>query len=419
MRLETVWLSFEARFVENPAYLSVIVRWITCAVAAIAVVFRAVPPENLRNAVLALVFVVTWCVALTLGPFVQPRKPLVRTAVLGVAADILFSCWIIYITGGFRTPFYEFGLTSVIAPSLLFRMRGAIFSGVAFCGLFFLAVNASGPGFQAVIREGVVDGTLFSSVTNPFTIGIFCALLGTVLERLHEARERARVFAALEERSRIAREIHDGIAQRIFMLTLNLETCAELARRAIDPENVSNLQRIADLGGRLETLMQMSKEALLEVRHYIFDVKPLLEGDETLCESLRGQVREFEAVSGIRVRLDSEGDERTLTVPIKIALFRIVQEALANSYKHAKTSEVKVRIRFDEDDVSATIEDTGQGFVPTFGASRGGHGLNGMRRRAEDAGGQFSIASAPGEGTCVEVRMPYERVDATGRERHS
>jgi signal transduction histidine kinase len=414
VRADRLWSSFEARFVENPAYLSVLVRWITCAVAAIVVATGAAPAANLDHAAVALFFVVAWCAALTLGPFVQRQKPLPSTAALGSAADLLFSGWIIFITGGFRSPFYEFALTSVIAPSLLFRMRGALLSGTAFCALYFLAVWYSPQGFQAAIRNGETDGTLFSSITNPYTIGIFCALLGAVVTRLREARERARDLAAAEERSRIAREIHDGIAQRMFMLTLNLETCAELSRRAMsheltrmeNNETAKNAKRLADLESRLDGLMKMSKQALLEVRHYIFDVKPLLEGKQTLSDSLRSQIKEFEAVSGMRVDFEVRGEESAVDVGVRSALFRIVQEAMANAYKHAKSEEVCLRITFSDEAVAAEIEDRGAGFDPDSSERRTGIGLDGMRQRAEEGGGRLSLSSAPGRGTTVSVSMP-------------
>lgn len=423
MRIEKVWTSFEARFVENPAYLSVIVRWITFAVAAAVVVFRAAPLENLAHAPLALVLVFGCCVLITLGPFVRRRKPVGKGTLLGIVADIIFSNGIIFITGGFRSPFYEFALTSVIAPALLYGMEGAILAAVAFNGLYFLAVNYSAPGFDAAIRMGETDGTLFSSITNPFTVGIFCALLGQVVQRLHEAREQARSLAAAEERTRIAREIHDGIAQRIFMLTLNLETCAELSHRALhcemgrtaDDESGLNAQRLADLESRLDGLMKLSKQALLEVRHYIFDVKPLLEGEQTLCASLHSQVKEFEAVSGMRVAFQVEGEELRLTVPVKSAIFRIVQEAMANAYKHARAAQLDLRVGFETKSVSIVIEDHGEGFEPSCQERRRGLGLEGMRQRAEEAGGTFTLESAPGLGTRIAVSMPYAPVRARSK----
>lgn len=406
MKLETMWAGFETRFVENPAYLSVIVRWITCAVAALVVCSGAAPASNLRHAWVALALVVAWCVALTLGPFVQRRQPQPLTAAMGAGADIFFSAWILYITGGFRSPFYEFALTSVIAPSLLFRMRGALYAAVSFGILFFVAVDLSAPGFDAVIREGKTDGTLLSSITNPFTVGIFCALLGHVVRRLHQARERAKELAMAEERNRIAREIHDGIAQRLFMLTLNLETCAELSRRVLNA--TAPALDMHDLEQRLESLMTMSKHALLEVRHYINDVKPLIDEQTTLGESLRSQIREFENVSGMKVVYEAEGEEKPLSVGVKTALFRIVQEAMANAFKHARATELHVSVKFG-DGVSARVRDDGAGFDVSHTRRRDGIGLDGMRQRAEEAGGRLQITSAETSGTCVEVVLPDGR----------
>jgi signal transduction histidine kinase len=393
---EPWWSALEARVVENPAYISVVIRWITWAVAAAVVAFRAAPAENLEHAQAALVVTGLWCVAISIyGPLLRPRPPVRNFAAWTSAFDIMLSCAVIYATGGFRSPFYEFALTSVIAPSLLFRMRGGLLAAASFCTLYFVAVVRSAPGMEAVVREGVVDGTLFSSILTPFTIAVFCALLGHAMRQLHLARLRTRELAALEERSRIAREIHDGIAQRMFMLSLTLETCAEVAGRAGQDA----------LRERLDDLTRLSKQALWEVRHYIFDLKPLLEGEAALLGSVRNQVREFESVSGIAVALEVSGTEREMSTAGATALFRIVQEALANVYKHAGASNVTVGIDFAATEVRVRVQDDGRGFEA---APSGGMGVGGMRQRAAEAGGTLEVRSTLGGGTAVAASLPYQ-----------
>ena len=206
-------------------------------------------------------------------------------------------------------------------------------------------------------------------------------------------------LAAQEERSRIAREIHDGIAQSIYMLSLNLEKAAEVA---------SGNQELSE---RLGRLVGLAKQALLEVRHYIFDLKPLLEGNATLTGTIRSQIQEFTAVSGLSVELEVEGEEGEVPVAVSGSLYRIAQEALANVYRHADASSVAVRLAFGEDSVSLEVRDDGCGF-PADGADAAfssGRGLRNMRQRGSELGAEVAISSAPGRGTTVRVSVPITR----------
>src|SRR5262249_28608705 len=154
------------------------------------------------------------------------------------------------------------------------------------------------------------------------------------LEHARLYRERARL-AADEERGRIAREIHDGIAQSLYMLTLSLESCLELAGREGE-----------DLRPRLTELLALSKQALWEVRHYIYDLQPMLSGDYSLTSRLQNQVREFRTISGLETALRIAGEEPPIPVAVRAALYRIVQEALANVFKHARAGCVEVAVRY-------------------------------------------------------------------------
>ena len=208
-----------------------------------------------------------------------------------------------------------------------------------------------------------------------------------------ERRAQQAELAAVEERSRIAREIHDGIAQSIYMLSLNLETSVDLARR--DRE---------DLKDRLDGLVNLSKETLLEVRYYIFDLKPYLAGEKGLVSMVDNQVREFKSVSGVATSLEARGDERQVPVPVATCLYRVTQEALSNALKHAHASEVNLRMEFTSDGVKFIVRDDGQGFDATSVVS--GHGLNNMRERSEELGGTFSLETARGAGTEVVIWLP-------------
>ena len=209
---------------------------------------------------------------------------------------------------------------------------------------------------------------------------------------LQRVAQRAEM-AALEERSRISREIHDGIAQSIYMLSLQLETSADLAR-----------QRQHDLRERLDGLVDLSKETLLEVRHYIFDLKPYLAGEKGLVSMVENQIREFNNVARVPANLKTCGEERIVPVPVATCLYRVTQEALANAFKHSRASQVGVSLDFGPDGVGLEIWDDGQGFDAASASY--GHGLSNMRERAEELSGTFALNTTPGKGTRVVIGLP-------------
>ena len=228
------------------------------------------------------------------------------------------------------------------------------------------------------------------------------ALAGQIALGVRNARLTDRIgeLAAEGERTRIAREIHDGIAQMIFMLTLSLETAADRA----GGDDVDEQRR------RLKDLTTLAKNALWEVRQYIFDLRPLLAGDEGLIGAVQGQVKEFQAVSEMPVDLRVTGDPAQLPVETSAALYRIVQEGLGNIFRHAQASSVKIELGFADDQVSLAVEDDGIGMREDDPNRRVGYGTGNLRRRVEELHGEYQVRSVPGAGTRVEVRVPIGEV---------
>ena len=195
------------------------------------------------------------------------------------------------------------------------------------------------------------------------------------------------------ERARIAREIHDGIAQSIYMLSLQLDRLTDQA-----PEG-------SELAKRLGGLTTLSKEALVDVRQYIFDVKPLLTGELTLAETIGRQATEFSTVAEVPVTVEVKGEEPAMTVPLRIALYRVGQEGLANAVRHAHASEIGLRLEFDHGRIRLEISDDGIGFDPPQ-RSDAGHGLGNIRQRVEELGGTCQVRSGPTAGTTIRVEVP-------------
>ena len=239
--------------------------------------------------------------------------------------------------------------------------------------------------------------------------------------------EQAKELAAVAERGRIAREIHDGVAQLVYMLSLNAETCAALAHRIAEAsEDTEDKEVLAPLAQRLDSLVTISKQALWETRHYMFTLKPLITRNSTLTQMLTSQLREFEVISGLPACLEVEGNEEAANedqrgtqnmAQLGTAIFRITQEALTNAYKHAGATQLQVFLRYLPDAVEVEICDNGKGLktdddsfdLATIG-ERGriysGHGLRGMRERAEELGGVFQVKQGAAGGVSVRATLP-------------
>ncbi|GCE11593.1 GAF domain-containing sensor histidine kinase [Tengunoibacter tsumagoiensis] len=223
-------------------------------------------------------------------------------------------------------------------------------------------------------------------------------------------------LAASAERGRIAREIHDGLAQLIYMLCLTAETCEAQAQR-ISERTTDDPALLDPLTERLSRLVLLSKQALWETRHYMFSLKPLMSGATTLTQMLSNQVQEFETISDLPVHLIVLGDEEQQKVEqrqtrhyaqVGAAIFRIVQEALTNAYKHANATELTLQIHFQTHEIAVNIDDNGQGLPvrPQGGAIYSGRGLDGMRERTSELGGSFAIQPSPSGGVRISASIP-------------
>ncbi|HSD50383.1 MAG TPA: HAMP domain-containing protein, partial [Candidatus Methylomirabilis sp.] len=213
--------------------------------------------------------------------------------------------------------------------------------------------------------------------------------------------EEVRSLATLEERERIAREMHDGLAQALGLLHLKLRG----AERHLAS---GDQQQIADA---LREMTTISARAYEEVRQSIFGLRTMVSRGLGLIPTLTEYLHEFSAQNGIGVEFEmADGRPIHLSPASEVQLIRIIQEALANIRKHAGASHAWVRLQRQDPWVRVTIEDDGQGFDPvTLGSPDRLHfGLQTMRERAEALGGKLEIDTAPGRGTRVVATLPGE-----------
>lgn len=216
--------------------------------------------------------------------------------------------------------------------------------------------------------------------------------VGTAVERARLAEEGTRL-ARLEERTRIAREIHDTLAQDLTAIALHVE--GALTQLDRDPVRVRE---------RLERALATARDGLEEARRSVLDLRTVPLAGKPLAEALGALGRVFTSETGVRVQVRASGAPE-LPLRTEAELYRIAGEALANVRRHAQAHEVEIALRGRAGSVELAVRDDGRGFDPK--APRDGrHGLAGMRERAKLLGGGVRIESRPGRGTRVMARVP-------------
>jgi signal transduction histidine kinase len=240
------------------------------------------------------------------------------------------------------------------------------------------------------------------------TVGIYDAEDGqTVMAFANQAAialenaqlyDRSRELAVLEERNRLARELHDSISQMLFSMVLNAEATATL----FDTNPAAARVQVA-------RLQETSHTALKEMRTLIFELRPANLEEEGLVPVLKKHVALFKERNGIDVQLHAEG-QRRWPFAMEKALYRVAQEALTNVAKHAQATNAVVTLTTHDGKVRLTVDDNGKGLPQDrAGRTKNTLGLTSMRERAEQLGGHFAIEPGPdGVGTRVRVELPYE-----------
>ncbi|MFB4316294.1 GAF domain-containing sensor histidine kinase [Actinomadura sp. 21ATH] len=247
-------------------------------------------------------------------------------------------------------------------------------------------------------REGARPAGFTERDEELLTLFAAHAAIAMTNARLYEHNRELTVVA---ERNRLARELHDAVAQKLFSLRLTAQAAAALAER--DPCRTVR---------ELEQVERLAAEALAELRAVIFELRPADLADG-LVASLRKHVEVLDRAyeTDVRFAADPAAAAVVLGEEQEAVLFRIAQEALHNALRHAKASGVEVRLRTGGGHAVLEVADDGAGFdpaavAPNGEAAGGGLGLASMRDRAESAGAVLSIDAAPGIGTVVRLEVP-------------
>jgi two-component system sensor histidine kinase UhpB len=314
----------------------------------------------------------------------------------------------------------QFGVLPGLTGLALVALVAAVTALLAAVLLYRLTWGRGGPTSDAFTALGLVvlivaeiQDTFWPSVySNVVTIADLMRLVATIvlaagaiadqrtdlrsLRSAYAALDRMRVNdaerAALEERARLAREIHDGLAQHLWFAKLKFERLAGTL-----PE--------ADQGLATE-VTQALDAAIIEAREALVTMRASLTEDVPFADMLTRTIDDFEAQSGLRVELSmTTGIPANLAPRVQVELLRIVSEALNNVRKHADATMVRIHAEVSEGELVITITDNGRGFIEEEAFDQG-MGLRGMRERARLIGGSLSVMSELSGGTTIEARAP-------------
>jgi signal transduction histidine kinase len=276
-------------------------------------------------------------------------------------------------------------------PDLVDILGVPIKDGDRVLGFIFAANKASVGGFTARDED---------------VLALFAAHAAIALTnaRLYE---QARQLSVLEERARLARDLHDAVSQKLFSIRVKARAASVLAGR--DPASGDTDRAAAEM----ESVAALAGDAQAELRAVIDGLAPPEISEGGLAGSLRRYALLAGKAHGVRVRFAAD-DLPPLGADREAALYRIAQEALHNALRHSGAAEVNVSVCAAARKVTLEVSDRGKGFVPEL--ATGGRGLPSLRQRAAGAGATLTVRSAPGQGTTVRLVMPVGR-GGTGRRR--
>jgi signal transduction histidine kinase len=323
--------------------------------------------------------------------------------VLGYLAGLL-ALW--FVLAGIH-PAY-FSLLLALYPQVFrhLRLSGAVPAAVALSVLVvWREVLSSGQPLSE--SEGPIIGGLLSVVFGT----LFALWITRIIEQSYERRQlieqleatRSELAAAehdagrLAERQRLARDIHDTLAQGFVSIVLQLQ-----AAEADLPADATEAR------GHLERARRTARENLAEARRLVWDLRPEALSAAPLGEALGRLAGRVAEETGLDATATVTGTPRPLSADTEVTLLRVTQEALANVTRHANAGRVAVTLSYMDGEAALDVRDDGTGFAPTADGHgpNGGLGLRGMRERVEALGGRLAVESAPGRGTTIAVTVP-------------
>jgi signal transduction histidine kinase len=280
--------------------------------------------------------------------------------------------------GSRRTAYY----TNLPPRHYRFRVQAAKEDGVW---------NETGAEVAFIIKPRFYRTLWFSGVATLLLVGIIFAIY-----RMRVRAIRSQFNAILAERTRIAREIHDTLAQGFVGVSVQLELTAHLLAQS----------RVDEASQQVDRTRNLVREGLADARRSIWDLRAA--GTQATLPTRLTHLLEQSATGGLKTEINIAGIYRALPPALENEVVRVAQEAVANAVRHSRASRVELDLRYHPDEVALRVSDNGCGFQATDPTlpSKGHFGLEGMRERADQIGGRLNVESSPKSGTTVTLKVP-------------
>ncbi len=339
---------------------------------------------------------------------VRPRSEMVRyqkRALVYFAVAVPLFATLSYVHPGFMALSFVFYWHNFSFLRPLLSVPGA-----GLLTLLLIWISAGHGGLGLMIRQ---PAALPVFVVTLLVAGVLAAFIGSIIgqsrkrqDLIEELGETRRELAAqerragvLEERGRLAREIHDTLAQGFTSIVAHLEA----SEAALPPEAKTSRRH-------LDFARETARDNLVEARHLVAALRPEILAGSSLPEALQRLAERWSSETGIEASLTITGGQRSLPQEHQVALLRAAQEALSNARKHAAARNVAVTLSYMDHAVALDVHDDGAGFDEDRISADGnsGFGLRAMRERVEELGGGLIVESEPGEGATLVVELPTE-----------
>jgi len=314
-----------------------------------------------------------------------------------LAGDFTLCLLLVIYTNGLNSSFLLYSLTPIMTAALLFEEKIAI--GLAATASITLSVTHLALSQLTERFTWIMQGY---NLTLLIVYTLFCFVTAAVPYRINlNIRRRIEREAIIEERRRIAREIHDGVAQSLSYLNLKTKAVSD----SVSSQNT--VQALTDIGEIRKVVQDTYEDIRESIDQLSTEIRTL-----PITTALGNYIREFSSNNAIPVKFTVPKSFTRLSPIAELQLLRITQEALTNVRRHSLANEVEVKLKNTSDSIEMLVRDNGQGFnlMDLANAPPGYHGLNIIKERAEGLGGSLNISTAPGKGAELIISLPIDKV---------
>lgn len=323
---------------------------------------------------------------------VKETPPIWKLGLLTTGLDLIWVSMMVFFTGSAQTPFFFYYLFPVITASSRYGTRGGLL--VALIGVVLYAFIRFSPGERPLRVDNLIIRTIYLFVL-AYIFGFLSEFEKKQNQRLMALYKTAGEAAKQEERKRIAHDLHDRLLQVLASVTLRLEAC-----RKYLVESPSELAR------ELELMEQASRKSMAEIREFLAgkDIRRWVSG--TLVEKLREEMAFLRDGLNLNVVLETSPEDLNLLPEVEQEIYYVFREGLMNIARHSHASNAAISLKVTERDIQGSVHDDGVGFDMARMGEGNGYGLNAMKDRIGNLGGEVAVESVPGTGTTVSFRLP-------------